>query len=442
MQRNTLQLFALLLCVLGSVVSVAAQEPAAGQTFHLTKIDFVGLKRLKQEEALAASGLTVGQTVTPDALDAAANSLMQSGLFKNLSYNVKGKTDAAIVTFTVEESTVRLPVVFDNFIWFTDDELIAGVRREVPAFDGTAPESGEVVEGIKRALMGMLRKKQIAGAVEFAPSANPALKINSLRFTYTGDALNVCSINFPGAAEIEESVLQRQARLLLGKEYSRDYTLGVARETLVPLYRKRGMLKAAFPSAQGRPMAASEQCQNGGVAVSVPVEEGFTYHLAAIDWSGNLALEAPELNNAFDMRTGDLADGIKLDAAFSAVRKAYGKKGYIAVALKPELEYDDEKKTVGYRTSVVEGDQYLMGSLTINGLQPAETERLKAAWRLQPGDVFDASYEDEFKRVAILPDRELHAYMKARGLEKINTLIKPNREKRTVEVTISFVRPE
>jgi outer membrane protein insertion porin family len=441
MQRITLQLCALALCVAGLSAVIAAQEPAPGQTFHLAKIEFVGLQRLKPDEAVTASGLTVGQSVTPEALDAAANTLVQTGLFKNLSYGVKGKAEAITVTFTVEENTVRLPVVFDNFIWFTDDELIAAVRHEVPGYDGTAPESGETVEGIKRALMSLLRKKQIAGSVDFSPSANAALKVENLRFTYTGDALNVCSLGFPGAAEIEESVLQRQARLLVGKEYSRAYTLGVARESLMPLYRKRGMLKAVFPAAQGRPLPASEQCPNGGVAVTVAVEEGFIYHLSTIDWAGNSVLEAPELNHAFDMHTGDLADGPKLDAAFDAVRKAYGKKGYVLAVLKPELEFDDEHKTVGYRTAVVEGDQFLMGTLTINGLPPAETERLKAAWRLHAGDVFDATYWDGYKRVAIVGDRELGEYLHARGMDKIDAAFKPNREKRTMEVTISFVKP-
>lgn len=440
MNRLAAYLLVALLCGIISAVSVNGQEPTPGQTFKLAKIDFVGLGRLKPDEAVAASGLSVGQTVTMDALDEAGNKLTQSGLFKSVNQRMKGTPEALTVTFTVEEATVRLPVVFDNFIWFTDDELITGVRREVPAFDGTAPESGELVEAVKRALMGMLRKKQIAGSVEFAPSANSALKVESLRFTYTGDALNVCSIAFPGTAEIEESVLQRQARIVLGKEYSRAYTLGVARETLGPLYRKRGMLRIAFPNAQGRPVSASEQCPNGGVAVTVAVEEGFIYKLANFEWSGNSVLESPELNHAFDMHAGELADGLKLDAAFDAVRNAYGKKGYVQASLKPEPEYDDEHKTVSYRTTVAEGDQYLMGNFTINGLPPAETEKLKAAWRLHPGDVYDATYFDEYKRTVIVADRDLTQYLALHGLHAINSSIKSDRDKHTVAVTITFAQ--
>lgn len=440
MQRITLRLFALFLCFAGLASIARAQEPTPGQTFKLAKIDFVGLKRLKPDEAVAASGLTVGQTVTMDTLDEAGNKLNQSGLFTSVDARMRGTPEALTVTFTVEEATVRLPVVFDNFIWFTDDELIAGVRREVPAFDGTAPESGEMVEAVKRALMGMLRKKQIAGSVEFAPSANSAMKVDSLRFTYAGDALNVCSLAFPGAAEIEESVLQRQSRIVLGKEYSRAYTLGVARETLGPLYRKRGMLRIAFPNAQGRPVGTSEQCPNGGVAVTVGVEEGFIYKFANIEWTGNNVLESPELNHAFDMHNGELADGLKLDAAFDAVRKAYGKKGYILAILKPEPEFDEEQKTVSYRTTVAEGDQFLMGNFTVNSLPPAETERLKAAWRLHPGDVYDATYMDEYKRAVIGTDRDLQQFMLTRGLNTISYSIKPDRDKHTVAVTISFAQ--
>jgi outer membrane protein insertion porin family len=432
-----LLLAAVLVCGLCATAAVKAQQPGAGQTFRLAKIEFMGLQRLKSEEAVAASGLTVGQTVGETELDQAAKTLLKSGLFKKLSYRLRSNATGATVTFTVEEAASRLPVVFDNFIWFTDEELFAALRREVPGYDGTVPLAGDAAESIKHALLGMLRQKKIAGVVDYAPTGDSA-RLTGMLFSYKGDALNVCSINFPGAAEVPESELQHVARFIVGKEYSRGYSLGFANESLLPLYRKRGLLKATFTGAQGKPGTGS-QCN--GVAVSVPVDEGAVYHLGAIEWAGNAVLESPELTHAFDMKPGDVADGLKIADGFGAVQAAYGVKGYIDAKLQPDRDFDDAQKTVAYRIGVTEGPQFLMGALTITGLTDEMLAQLKAKWRLQTSDVYDNSYLRLFMRREVASNPDVVEYLKKEGLSKIDTSEKPDRERRTVAVTITFARP-
>src|SRR5262245_61523794 len=34
-----------------------------------------------------------------------------------------------------------VPCVFDNFVWFKDQEIIDEIRKDLPSFDGAAPET-------------------------------------------------------------------------------------------------------------------------------------------------------------------------------------------------------------------------------------------------------------------------------------------------------------
>src|SRR5438045_4456924 len=77
---------------------------AAQQKLVLRKVEFVGLKRLTAEQLMSVSELKNGQLIDPAALDAAADKLMKSGLFRRLSYRVHSAEDQATVTFVVEES--------------------------------------------------------------------------------------------------------------------------------------------------------------------------------------------------------------------------------------------------------------------------------------------------------------------------------------------------
>ena len=146
-------------CLLVLAPFARAQQPQ--QPIKLDKIEFRGLERVKEPEALEKSALTIGQTVSIDDVEAAANRLLESGLFTNLSYKIKGTTDKALLTFEVVERKWTMPVAFDNFVWFTDEELNAAVRRKLPAFDGTAPEAGGVTEQIRQALAELLSERKI-----------------------------------------------------------------------------------------------------------------------------------------------------------------------------------------------------------------------------------------------------------------------------------------
>src|SRR5205085_3809647 len=141
-------------------------------------------------------------------LDAVANRLLESGLFKNLSYSVKGTTDKAVLTFTVIEQTWTMPVVFDNFVWFTDDELREAIKHRVPAFDGTAPEAGGVTEQIKQALQDLLRERKIEGTVEYSLSADASGRKVEHLYSVRGPELRVCKLNFVGAHAIPEETLR------------------------------------------------------------------------------------------------------------------------------------------------------------------------------------------------------------------------------------------
>src|SRR6266850_8370722 len=148
---------------------IASASMASAQAGRLTKIDVVGLKRIPPAQVIAASELKIGQTVDASVLDAAATKLMQSGLFKKLTYRVRGAAGQATVVFEVEEANRSLAVVFENFVWFTDDELDAAIRNDIPFFNGTAPEAGDTTQKITQALQRLLNEKKIPGRVEFMP---------------------------------------------------------------------------------------------------------------------------------------------------------------------------------------------------------------------------------------------------------------------------------
>src|SRR5438477_1872482 len=55
---------------------------AAQQRQTLSRLEFVGLKRLTRDQVVTMSGLKIGQSIDQTILDAAAGELLKSGLFR------------------------------------------------------------------------------------------------------------------------------------------------------------------------------------------------------------------------------------------------------------------------------------------------------------------------------------------------------------------------
>ncbi|HEX8423026.1 MAG TPA: POTRA domain-containing protein, partial [Pyrinomonadaceae bacterium] len=123
-----------LLCGVLSLVVLhagAQQAPPSGPVkMRLQKIEVTGLKRMSEEQLIERSGLETGQLVDVAALDAAAEQLLATGLFTRLSYRYRTQGESATVTFEVEEAKKEsnIPVVFDNFVWFGEEEITRAVK--------------------------------------------------------------------------------------------------------------------------------------------------------------------------------------------------------------------------------------------------------------------------------------------------------------------------
>jgi outer membrane protein assembly factor BamA len=95
------------------------------------------------------------------------------------------------------------------------------------------------------------------------------------------------------------------------------------------------------------------------------------------------------------MKDGDIANGMAIEAAWMRVQEEYGHRGYLDVEVEPIAEYDDQAHTVSYRINISEGRVYKFGKLVLTGMSPTGEKRLRAAWPILSGDVFDKTkYED------------------------------------------------
>ena len=320
--------------------------------------------------------------------------------------------------------------MFDNFVWFKDQEIIDEIRKDVPSFDGTAPEAGDSISKILGALERMLKKKGLAKDVEYIFYSGSGYQSPPEHVFAARDAkIPVCKVIFQNSSPQIERELQQVAQTLVNKDYSKVITRSFVDGAAVQVYRKYGHLRAA---ARVLSAELDQSCKNG-VVVKVVTEPGLAYAWDKAVWNGNRAFSSQSLDAAIELKPGDLADGLKLDAGLQAAIIVYRKLGYAELQIVPKTDFDDVKKMVTLNVSIIEGPQFRMGNFIVKGVTERVVLALKGRWALKTGEIYDATYIDDFVK-KLVDDKVIHPDL----AKLIKSELKPDRQRLTVDVIVEF----
>ena len=335
-----------------------------------------------------------------------------------------------------------MPAHFENFVWFTDSELLAALQSRVPLFKGLLPLTGNLSDHLSEALQAILTEKHLPGQVDClgeahdqngGPLTGVACRVEEVSILIHG-------FEFPGATPEQSTLLTTAARRAIGGNYARSNLAALTNYDLLPVYLKLGYLKAAFGPSDAHvippvPQTAPAPDEQGPPEIQVdailPVTPGKVYATSGVEWKGNSAISTTELAPLLHLAVGQPADAVRLLADIAGIDKLYRSRGYMAAQIKPEAQFDDEKSTVHYHVNVVEGDLYRMGEFDILGLDSQAKARMVEAWTLRPGQPYNADYLKKYLNDTgrLLP----------RGVQWATTVHEtPDAKDKTVDVEIHF----
>jgi outer membrane protein insertion porin family len=373
----------------------ATPTAAAAPTAAVREIRFDGLKSLTQAQAAPLSGLQVGQQAGRDELQAAANDLVQYGLFAKVKYNFQTRTDGIVVTFHVEEAP-RLPAYFDNLPWFADSELNDAIRQKLPFYQGTLPGAGTIVDQAADAIAAFLVAHGLQAAIEHQVLANPIDEGSVQEFHIEGAPLQIASLQFSDATLNSSRLVQQHLAEILGKPYSRMTIDVFLTEQVRPIFLRQGRLRAKLGPPEVRLTGNPNQKFPDKIPVFVPVDGGAIYSWRGVEWKGNSVLSSITLTGDLSMIVGEPVDGVNLEGGWDRVRERYAHLGYLDAKLDPAMVYNDQARTLSCEVRIDEGSPYQFGVLTITGLSVSAEKRLREAWPVAQGAVFDKIIFEQF----------------------------------------------
>jgi outer membrane protein insertion porin family len=374
-------------------------------TATLKAIHADGVKHLSADQVIALAGLNIGRAVGKQDLQAAADRLVQTGLFSNVNYAFQSKEDGLYLTFKLIEAP-RIPAYFDNIPWFADGELADAIRKVLPFYDGTLPEGGATVDQVASVLTDLIASRGMNTKVEYQVISNPLGEGTVQEFRIADVVLQIAKIEFGDPVLAGSKELQQHLGEVQGKTYSRMVIDLFLAEQVKPIYLQKGFLRAKLGPPEIRLSGNPNQKLPDHIPVFVPITPGPAYHWKGAQWSGNTVLSGFTMNALIGMKDGEVANGMAIEAAWTRLQEEYGHRGYLEAKVEPVAEFDDQAHTVSYRINISEGRAYKFGKLVLTGMSPTGEKRLRAAWPILSGDVFDKTkYEDILVKLQVHPEQ-------------------------------------
>ena len=421
-----------------AALAVHAQVPAANAppSSSIASIKITGAKKFPADQIIAVSGLKTGDVVTAAQIQEATNRLAALGIFSAVNFRYTSKGDAINLEFQVQEAPAY-PVSFDNFPWFTSADIAAAIRNQVGLFTGEAPGDGAMIDEISAVIENLLASQKIKGSVEHQLLAKPVGDGMMMQFRVEGVQLRVQSVQLGESVAANSERLKDRVADIKGQPYSLFAIELFENEQIKPLYASKGFLRAQIGPPQTHLIPDMNDPKESAVELSIPIDPGPAYTWKGVSWQGNSAVQSSDLDAVVALKPGEIADGMKIEALWQKIESYYGQHGYLDMKLSPEPQFDDNAHQISYRAAITEGPQYRMGDMVITGLSLDAEKRLRQAWQIAPGQVFDDGYYELHVKILSKPSREIFGDLPVHYNE-FGHLLRPDTSRHTVDVLLDF----
>jgi len=296
----------------------------------------------------------------------------------------------------------------DNVPLTPGKELDAQFHERFPLYRGLLPASGSLLDGICKTLEEMLAVKGIKATVKAAPTSGLGpQKLTVMNFTVVSPAVHIGRIQLAGIS----SAMQAKASLLAsgqtGNSFDTENTAAGLQHAFLDLYQDQGYAAVQVAVAQLDPPLVSDRSIE--IPYAVTIKEGGIYKLGTIGLPANALLARADVERM--LAKYPTGSGRPLDLFLQAARDACHAKGYLDCAIVPHPSFNEITRIVNYTLEITPGSQYRFASVKFDGAPDAMAAKLKLAWKMAPGDVFDESYLANFATQAQKKDKPLAKWL-------------------------------
>ena len=368
------------------MTTTAAAQAFAAATVRDIKVE--GLERVEVETVLSYVDLNKGSTASDAKLDKSLKQLYATGLFEDVSLNIK---DNGLLVIKVVENPVINKVLFDGNDKVDDSML----ETEVQLKPRSTFSRSRVQEDVQRILEVYKRTGRYAVVVEPQIIKRDQNRVDLIFNINEGPLAAIDKINFIGNRhytddDLASEIMSKESRWYRIFSSSENYDpekTNYDKELLRRFYLKRGYADFRVISA-----VAELSPDKKSFVVTYVLDEGNRYKVRSTNITSDIAeVKTAELTGELELNTGDWYNSDKVAKTVSALTEELGKKGFAFVDVEPELTKDMANGEIDITYHISEGQRIFVDRINITGNTRTHDKVIRREFRIDEGDAFNTS---------------------------------------------------
>ena len=367
---------------------VVQETPAAAQEQRVVvnRILVRGNQRIDQTTILSYLPIQPGDTVDASVLDVAVRTLDRTRLFADIQLGIQPNGDLIV---EIVENPIINQVVFEGNGAIGEDKL----REEVTLTPRGIYTRAKVQEDVGK----IVELYRLSGRI--SATVTPKLvqldqnRVDVIFEIDEGPETGVQAITFLGNSAFSDSDLQEVMvtkrsqwwQIFNSNDNYDPNRLDYDREQLRKFYTNRGYYDFRVLSA-----IAELAPDDSAFGITITLNEGDRYNFGVVD----VVTENDRLNPEFlklllPIRTGQLYESDKIEAAVDALTFAAGSAGYAFVEIEPTYHANPETDTIDVTFNVKEGQRVYVDRINVIGNTRTLDNVIRREMMLTEGDAFN-----------------------------------------------------
>jgi outer membrane protein insertion porin family len=395
----------LVVAVLWSVLEALAQTPE----LKIASIEIRGAKRIEVPAIAGRLTLKTGDRYTPDTVRGQVKILYDTGFFEDVQVETDSIAEGMAVTFVVQEKPFITEIVFDGNEQLTDEKLKEKTTIKSQTFldQQQVKDSAETIrlayqhDGYYNAqvvpvieALDQDRKRLTFHITEGEKAKVKTVIFEGLRAATKGDMLAVMSTRewipwygfltrFKLPSVVSDAGVLKRDELINDVERIKEVLLN----------------KGYFNVRVGQPSVELTEDKKW-FTVTYPISEGEPFTIAEIGFRGHTVFEDPELRQGLRIKDGEIFQRAKIRDEITRITDLYGSKGYSFAEVVPNVNPNNEERTVGITFHIKEGEMMRIRQINIYGNDKTRDNVIRREIRVDEQDVIDtASLKRSFQRL-------------------------------------------
>ncbi len=363
----------------------------------VVKIDVTGNDRIDRGVILNAVKTKEKQPYDPDKIRDDMKNVYKTGFFSDVQVDVKDTPEGKVVTFVVVE---RPPV---SEITVTGNKKIKteDLKDKIKFKTGSVLNTEKIKETVDEIKKHYASKNYYGAKVTYNIDYEEGYRAKVSFIIDEAQKAYIRKISFTGNKHFKGSTLEEYMKTrtkgilswFTGSGVLDDEQLEEDRRNLGAFYADNGYVRANVGAPEITLSKDGKQ-----IFITMPVNEGDIYKIAAVDFSGDSVIPEQELKKVVKSKTGNTFKSSVFQNDVTAITDICQDKGYAFADVNPLTTVDDDTKTMNITFEIVKGPQVYVNRINISGNLKTRDKVIRRELRMVEGDLFSAAKLKESKR--------------------------------------------